>query len=42
MEGRDILCMEWTIYANRCMFVKLKLKIHLSKISSLKAIKNIS
>jgi hypothetical protein len=32
MEGRDILCMEWTIYAQRCIFVKPKLKVHFSKI----------
>jgi hypothetical protein len=32
MERRDILRMEWTIYAHRCIFVKPKLKIHFSKI----------
>jgi hypothetical protein len=42
MEGRDILRMEWTIYAHRYIYVKPKLKIHFNKISSLKVIKNIS
>lgn len=32
MERRDILHMEWTIDAHRCIFVKPKLKIRFSKI----------
>ena len=42
MKGRETVRMEWTIYAHRCIFVKPKLKMHFSKIQSLKAIKNIS